>query len=301
MAVTVPTFRKICQHCGKEFIACYQRTEYCSARCAKLADKQRKRNERLKETQLEVRERERLALLDKNWLTLSDAARLMQMSRTTLYKVIADNGIVLRRFSARTVRIARADLEKVTYNRETQLYKTAKEQSDDLGRWMTREQVMEKYDVTYSWFYSVLKKRGIKSRIIGSLGFYDKEEMHRIFSNIELEGITEWYTFEDLRQTTGMRTESISDFCLSHKVPRMKKNGITYVSKKDWDNARGNNIDRTRYYTVAEITEKYQMSTNHLFHMLKEHKIPRIRKGQFSYFPKEDVDKLLEYRLSKLK
>ena len=180
MAVTVPTFRKICQHCGKEFIACYQRTEYCSARCAKLADKQRKRNERLKETQLEVRERERLALLDKNWLTLSDAARLMQMSRTTLYKVIADHGIELKRFSARTVRIARADLEKVTYNRETQLYKTAKEQSDDLGRWMTREQVMEKYDVTYSWFYSVLKKRGIKSRIIGSLGFYDKEEMHRI-------------------------------------------------------------------------------------------------------------------------
>ena len=283
MAVTVPTFRKICQHCGKEFIACYQRTEYCSTRCAKLADKQRKRNERLKETQLEVRERERLALLDKNWLT------------------IADNGIVLKRFSARTVRIARADLEKVTYNRETQLYKTAKEQSDDLGRWMTREQVMEKYDVTYSWFYSVLKKRGIKSRIIGSLGFYDKEEMHRVFSNIELEGITEWYTFEELRQTTGMRTESISDFCLSHKVPRMKKNGITYVSKKDWDNARGNNIDRTRYYTVAEITEKYQMSTNHLFHMLKEHKIPRIRKGQFSYFPKEDIDKLLEYRLSKLK
>ena len=274
MAVTVPTFRKICQHCGKEFIACYQRTEYCSTRCAKLADKQRKRNERLKETQLEVRERERLALLDKNWLTLSDAARLMQMSRTTLYKVIADHGIELKRFSARTVRIARADLEKVTYNRETQLYKTAKEQSDDLGRWMTREQVMEKYDVTYSWFYSVLKKRGIKSRIIGSLGFYDKEEMHRVFSNIELEGITEWYTFEELRQTTGMRTESISDFCLTHKVPRMKKNGITYVSKKDWDNARGNNIDRTRYYTVAEITEKYQMSSNHLFHLLKEHKVP---------------------------
>ena len=133
MAVTVPSFKKICQHCGKEFIACYQRTEYCSARCASLADKQRKRNERLKETQLEVRERERLALLDKNWLTLSDAARLMQMSRTTLYKVIADHGIELKRFSARTVRIARADLEKVTYNRETQLYKTAKEQSDDLG------------------------------------------------------------------------------------------------------------------------------------------------------------------------
>ena len=31
-------------------------------------------------------------------------------------------------------------------------------QSKGLGRWMTREQVIEKYSVSYGWFYSTLKK-----------------------------------------------------------------------------------------------------------------------------------------------
>ena len=159
---------------------------------------------------------------------------------------------------------------------------------------------MEKYDVTYSWFYSVLKKRGIKTHLIGGLGFYDKNEMHRAFSNIEHESIKEWYTFEELRQSTGMRTESISEYCTSHKIPRLKKNGTTYVSKPDWDKTRGLSLNTTEYYTTAEISDKYRLSRNHLFTILKQNNVPRTRIGQYSYFPKEAVDRILKYRLSKL-
>ena len=105
------TYRKICQHCGKEFIAHTSATAYCSHRCSGLADKLRKRNDRLKSTTLEVRELQRQALLDKNFLTLTDAAKLMQISRTTLYRIIELNSIPLKRFSDRTVRIAREDLD----------------------------------------------------------------------------------------------------------------------------------------------------------------------------------------------
>ena len=50
------TFRKICQHCGREFTAYTSVTAYCSTRCANLADKLKKRNERLRETQADVLE-----------------------------------------------------------------------------------------------------------------------------------------------------------------------------------------------------------------------------------------------------
>ena len=119
MPSSVPTFKKICLHCGQEFVAYNTRTDYCSDRCSKLAYKERKRIERLKETSLEVRENERLILLDKNWLSISDAARLLQMSRTTLYKVLQHNGVELRKFTARTVRVAREDLEHISEPRET--------------------------------------------------------------------------------------------------------------------------------------------------------------------------------------
>lgn len=106
------TYRKICQHCGKEFIALTSVTAYCSHRCASLSLKNKKRDERLKSTSIETRELKRLALLDKNFLSLSDAARLMQISRTTLYRIITIYSIPLHKFTDRTVRISREDLDK---------------------------------------------------------------------------------------------------------------------------------------------------------------------------------------------
>lgn len=206
-------------------------------------------------TTIEIRERQRLALLDKDFLTLTDAARLMQMSRNTLYKIVRTNSIPLKRFTDRTVRIARADLDKAAEGRTTGITATAPQMSDNLGNWMTREQVMAQYGVTYSWFYSTLKKRGVKTHMIGTLGFYDRETMHRLFSNQDYSHITQWYTFDELRELTGMRTESISDFIKSHKIPKKKKNNVTYVSKTHWDEARGTNIDLDEYYTIGQIMD----------------------------------------------
>lgn len=294
------TFRKICQHCGREFTAYSSVASYCSTRCANLADKLRKRNERLKETSLEVRETQRLALLDKNYLTLSDAARLLQLSRNTLYKIIRANDIKLLRLTNRTIRIAREDIEKVSENRTTLITASVRTQEEDLGRYMTREQVMQTYNITYSWFYSVLKKRGIKTRMIGTLGFYDKDEMHKAFANHEYQTINDWYTFEELRRLTGMSTESISTYCKDHKIARKKTNGITYVAKDQWDEARGSNLSAKDYYTVKQLTEKYKISRNQLFCVLQQKQVSRIKRGNFVYFAKEDADAALSYRLSKI-
>ena len=293
-------YLKVCEQCGCQFESHFAVTRYCSPRCANFSKKHKLRDERLQNLGDDVRERERLALLDKNFLTIADAARLLQMSRNTLYKIIKENDIPLKRFSLRTVRIAREDLEKVAAKRaeDYNVSNPIQGPGDDLGKWMTREQVMEKYDVTYSWFYSVLKKRGIKTHMIGTLGFYDRDVMHRLFSNQDYTHVTEWYTFDEVRTATGMRTESISDFIREHKIPKMKKNNITYISKTHWDEARGLNVEKDLYYTMAEITDKYGLSRNHLYCVFKEHKVPRIKRGNFVYFIREDVDNILANRKS---
>lgn len=155
------TYRKICQHCGKEFIAYTSATAYCSHRCSGLADKLRKRNDRLKSTTKEVRELQRQALLDKNFLTLTDAAKLMQISRTTLYRIIKLNSIPLKRFTDRTVRISREDLDKAANRQVTLEDTTITEKEDILTNWMTKEQIMEEYGITLSWLHSTTKRLGI--------------------------------------------------------------------------------------------------------------------------------------------
>ncbi len=293
------TYRKICQNCGKEFLAFTSVTSCCSDRCAKLLDKHRKRNERLKKTTLEVRETQRLALLDKNYLTLSDAAKLMQISRNTLYKVISMHSIPLKRFSGRTVRISRSDLEKAGLSNATLIDNTATTINTILENWLTREQVMEKYGITHSWFYSTTKKHPeLKVKTIGCKSFYDVVEMDNLFKTIDT--IKEWYTFDELKKLTGMRSESISDYCKDHKIPRTKKNGITYVSKTHWDQARGTTIDPAKYITIKEIIATYKLSRNHLFTIFKENGLERIKIGNFVYLLRDEVAKTLNYRLSKL-
>ncbi len=294
------TYRKICAQCGKEFLAYTSTTACCSDRCAKLLDKHRKRDERLHHTTIEVRETQRLALLDKNYLTLSDAARLMQISRNTLYKIIRAYNIPLMRYTGRTVRISREDLEKAGLANVNLITATTATTDEILSSWMTREQVMEKYQVTHSWFYSTIKKHKPTVKVIGCKAFYDKDEMERIFSSQDYSYIKEWYTFDQLRSDTGMRTESICDYCSAHKIPRRRKNGITYVSKKHWDESRGNTIDPKKYISMQEIMETYRLSRTHLQSIFKETGPQKIKKGNFVYFQREEISKILKYRLSKI-
>lgn len=301
MPASVPTFKKICLHCGQEFVAYHQTTDYCSQRCASLAYKERKRIERLKETSLEVRENQRLLLLDKNWLTISDAAKLLQMSRTTLYKILQRKGVELRKFTARTVRVAREDLEHISETRETYINTTVQGQEENLGRWMSKKQVMETYGISDSGMYQVLKRRGIKPHRIGNASFYDKDEMYRVFHKVELEGVNEWYTFAELMEATGLTLASLYDYCSSYKIPRKRtKDGSGLISKVHWDRARGNHIDKDAFYTTDQIIEKYKFSRNHLYTVLKEKQVQRIKIGCTSYFDREIIDNIFEYRLAKI-
>ncbi len=287
------TYRKICQHCGKEFIAGTSTTAYCSHRCSSLADKQRKRNERLKTTTREVRELQRQALLDKNYLTISDAARLMQISRTTLYRIIKLNTIPLKHFTDRTVRIAREDLDKVS----ARTLADAQEQKNIvLDNYLSKEEVMYKYGIRPSWFYHEAKRKGILPLVIGGKNFYPKDRIEEYFKDKDFSDPQQWYTFDQLRQQTGMLTESISDFCKDHKITRERRNGITYVSRRQWDNVRGTNIDRSKYITMQEITDTYGLSRNHLYTIFKENGIGRVKFGNFVYFNREEVTTLLANR-----
>lgn len=290
------TYRKICQHCGKEFIALTSVTAYCSHRCASLALKNKKRDERLKSTSIETRELKRLALLDKNFLSLSDAARLMQISRTTLYRIITLYRIPLHKFTDRTVRISREDLDKAARGQTTAFDTSTSEKDDILSNWMTREQIMQEFGLTLSWFTSTIKRHQIKPRIIGNRNFYKKDMMEAIFTRTDYSDTEQWYTFDQLREMTGMRTESICDFCKCHKIQRERKNGITYVSKRQWDKAKGNGVDTSQYITMKEITQTYKLSRNYLYTIFKENGIDRVKIGNFVYFNREEVKNLLKNR-----
>ena len=166
---------------------------------------------------------------------------------------------------------------------------------------MSKKQVMEKYGISDSGMYQVLKRCGIKPHKIGTMSFFDKDEMYRVFHKEELEGVNEWYTFAELTESTGMKLATLYDFCSKYNIPRKRdKDGRGLISKKHWDRARGNNIDKDAFYTPDQIAEKYKMSRNHLYTVLKEKQVQRIKIGCTTYFDREIIDQIFEYRLAKI-
>lgn len=109
------THDRICQHCGKEFVSQKKSTKYCSHRCANLADKARKKAQKQLLKQKNAKEARRQDLLQKNFLSITEAAKLLQISRNTIYILIKKHDIPLQRLTARTVRIAQDELYKIRH------------------------------------------------------------------------------------------------------------------------------------------------------------------------------------------
>lgn len=110
--------KKVCQHCGEEFIAKTTVTKYCGDNCAKRAYKARKKKEKIKKTpsvdeqKIEYRAR---SLEQKEFLNIQETSHLLGASRMTIYRQIKKGNIPAIKFGRRTI-IMKSALENLFYN-----------------------------------------------------------------------------------------------------------------------------------------------------------------------------------------
>ena len=111
---------KVCDFCGKEFIAKTTVTKYCGDPCAKKAYKVRKRNEKVGLAMEESRKKipkpteEHMQIIqEKHFLTVSEVSRLLRLSKNTVYRLIKNGDIQATKLSERTTRIKRTEIDKL--------------------------------------------------------------------------------------------------------------------------------------------------------------------------------------------
>ena len=108
--------KRICQWCGKPFMAKKTTTNYCSPQCSKRGYKHR-----MKERRMEMREfQEMLEVKNKlesqEYFTFSQAARLMGVSRQYVYKLVKEDKLRASRLSSRMSLIRRGESTKGVTN-----------------------------------------------------------------------------------------------------------------------------------------------------------------------------------------
>ena len=136
--------KRICQWCGKPFIAKKTTTNYCSHQCASQGNKHRMRERRLELRELQDLIEVKSKLDHQDYFTFAQAAQLMGVSRQYIYKLVKEDKLRASRISARMSIIRRADIELML---KTRPYERRRIKDDlDITEYYTAEQISEKYN-----------------------------------------------------------------------------------------------------------------------------------------------------------
>ena len=103
--------KRICQWCGKPFMAKKTTTNYCSPQCSKRGYKHRMKERRMEMREFQEMQEVKSKLESQEYFIFSQAARLMGVSRQYVYKLVKEDKLRASRLSSRMSLIRRADIE----------------------------------------------------------------------------------------------------------------------------------------------------------------------------------------------
>lgn len=133
--------RKICQWCGKPFIAQKTTTCYCSHQCSNLGYKERIRERRRQLKRAQELLQPRQAAEGQDFFSFAQAAKLMGVTRQYIYKLVKESKLRASRLSGKKSLIRRADIELMM---KTKPYERIMPKDDfDITEYYTAEEIAQ--------------------------------------------------------------------------------------------------------------------------------------------------------------
>ena len=298
MATSSIRITKICQWCGVEFEAQKVSTKYCSHRCANLAYKQAVRDKRVKQAEAETLsvklEKPIENVKDKEYLSFSQAGKLLGVSRQAVYNMVKAGHLKASKISSRLSFIKRADIEAML---ESKPYKTLHPKDTiPITDFYTTAEIKEKYNIQESWLYKIANEHNIPRTFNRGKTYWSKKHIDSYFAKKAPDtSITEWYSVAELQEKFGMTLSAIYTFVYKNVIPKRKEGKMVYYSKKHFDIAKGLSVpEGPKYYTISEAMEKFNLTRDQLYHYVAYHNITRIKVGKYTKIVRAELDKFFE-------
>ena len=288
--------KRICAWCGKEFIAQKTTTACCSKQCANALYKKRKRDEAIKTNNQivgkKIEEKPIERIKDKPFLTITEAALYLGVTRPTVYSYIRRDELKVIRLGFKYL-LKKEDIDKL-FNTPTEFHTPTKEKAPITDFYTTAE-VKEKYHINESWIFAIAKKHGIPRTFNRGKTYWSKKHIDAYFAKKAPDpDITEWYSTQEMQEKFGMTLSAIYTFAHKNAIPKKKEGIMVYYSKKHVDIVKGiAKPEETMYYTVAEAMEKFNLTRDQLYHYVKWHHISKVKKGKYTFISRAELDKLL--------
>jgi hypothetical protein len=145
------------------------------------------------------------------------------------------------------------------------------------------------------------REHNIPKIAIRGFNYYQQPAIDELFHRFdEFSYIKEWLNSDEVEKEYRMTPVGRRSFAYRHKIPTKVEHGITYYSKLHIDEAKGITfLGKDSYYSVQDIMDKYEISRDMVYYIIKTNDIQKIQKGRFTYLLKKDVDEIIQIRKSK--
>ena len=288
--------RKICQWCGKPFIAKKTTTCYCSHQCSNLGYKERIRERKRELKKMQELLQPKQASEGQDFFSFAQAAKLMGVTRQYIYKLVKENKLRASRISGKKSLIRRADIELML---KTKPYESVRPKDNvDITEYYTAEQIAEKYKVNTQWVWTYTREHDVPKVKIRQFNYYSKKHIDAAFAKYKTDdALTEWYTPEEIEKKYGMTRVAIRSHVYRNNIPSKKEHGQIFYSKLHFDlSKQTTEKDSSEYYTVQEAMKKYNLTRDSVYGILQFHEIKREKKGRFVRFLKVEFDHIMGAR-----
>lgn len=290
---------KICVWCKELFIARTTSTKYCSHRCNSKAYKAQKRLEKEKETKRqvfhEIQEQSISELNDKVFLKVSEASVLLGLCRQSVYNLIYNGQLKASRISSRITLIKRGDIDemfsKAMSNRPNPVEVIKKKLE-----YYSVSEIKEKFNLGNSWVYKILRENNIPKVVKNGKSYYSKQHVDKYFKKkgfFDNKEISEWKTIDNLCAEFEMTKTSVYSFVSRNYIPKRKEGKNAFYSKKHFYIAKG--IEKPaepKFYLTEEAMQKFNLSRDSLYAILRTKRIPKIKEGRYIKISKLELDNI---------
>jgi excisionase family DNA binding protein len=176
--------KRICQHCGQEFIARTTKTLYCSHRCNSAAYKAKQRAGKVEQSNTEtqrIKTQPIEELKAKEFLTVREVARLLNCSVRSAYYYIESGTIKAVNLGQRITRVKRSDIDKL-FEQPLAVTPQPEQQHYDISECYNLTEVLDKYSISETTLQNLIKRHEIPKIKKGWFAYVPKTIIDKLLS-----------------------------------------------------------------------------------------------------------------------
>lgn len=294
MAGSKIPIKKIYEYCNSEFYAHKESTRYCSHTCNSRAYKQMKREAKTRTIETAEQEKKVKDIIDRPYLKISEAGRLLGVARQTIYEHIYAGRLRASKITNRLSVVRREDIEQMLAERPYE-----KRQPRDaivITELYTTEEVCDTYDISRAALFAIAKRENIPRTHNRGKTYWSKRHIDAYFAKqAPAPHIEEWCTAVEIQERFDMTLTAVYNFVSDHNIPRKKVKGKSYYSTKHVEAAKGV-LDEAApsYYTVREAMEKFGLTRDQLYHYTKHYNVSKVKQGRNILISQQELDEVLK-------